>query len=72
MQVEPPRQKKLRKVPFPAEAENCTRFVPSSSPHKIFDFAGALSVRPCHQIDWIGNDDMAGRQRQIYNEERFA
>ena len=39
------RQKKFRSVPFPADAENSTRSIPSSFPHKIFDFAGT----PCNR-----------------------
>lgn len=44
----------------------------SHSQRSIYADCAATSVRPCHQIDCTGNDEMAGRQRQIYDEERFA
>ena len=42
----------------------------SRSQRSIYAGCAATPVRPCHQIDWIGNDEMVGRQRQIHDEER--
>ncbi len=42
----PFRRKKFRSAPSPPGGEDCARFIPSSSPHKIFDFAGAPVLFP--------------------------
>ena len=39
------RRKKFRSAPSPPGGEDCARSIPSSSPHKIYDFAGAPLLR---------------------------
>ena len=44
--MHPPfRRKKFRSAPSPPGGEDCARSIPSSSPHKIYDFAGAPLLR---------------------------
>ncbi len=44
--MHPPfRRKKFRSAPSPPGGEDCARSIPSSSPHKIYDFAGAPFLR---------------------------
>ena len=44
--MHPPfRRKKFRSAPSPPGGEACARSIPSSSPHKIYDFAGAPLLR---------------------------
>ena len=44
--MHPPfRRKKFRSAPSPPGGEDCARSIPSSSPHKIHDFAGAPLLR---------------------------
>lgn len=42
---------------------NKVRQPASHSQRSIYAGWAAALVRPCHQIDWIGNDEMAGRQK---------
>ena len=64
--MHPPfRRKKFRSAPSPPGGEDCARSIPSSSPHKIYDFAGAPLLRKerMRRARWKRENGGGGRKR---------
>ena len=64
--MHPPfRRKKFRSAPSPPGGEDCARSIPSSSPHKIYDFAGAPFLRKerMRRARWKRENGGAARYR---------